>query len=83
MRVCLPGSSREPYSSLASERYKMSLISVDFPEPETPVITVITPRGNLAVTSCRLCDRAPSTVMYLPVSGRGASRCITVDSPDR
>ena len=44
MILCAPGSSRERYSALASARYRMSFTSVDLPEPETPVTTVITPK---------------------------------------
>ena len=37
----------------------MSLISVLFPLPLTPVTTVMTPSGMRMVRSCRLCSRAP------------------------
>ena len=51
----------------------MSLTSVLLPEPLTPVTTVMTPSGKRAVRFCRLWLRAPSTVIHLPVSGRGSS----------
>ena len=44
------------------------------PLPLTPVTTVMTPSGKWAVTFCRLWARASSTVIQLPVSGRGVVR---------
>ncbi len=40
MAVCAPGSSAARYSSRASARYRISLTSVDLPEPLTPVTVV-------------------------------------------
>ncbi len=37
IRVCRPGTWRAPLSLLASTVARMSLISVDLPEPDTPV----------------------------------------------
>ena len=60
--MCRPGTWRAPLSLLASTDARMSLTSVDLPEPETPVTEVSTPSGNDTSISCRLCSRAPTTV---------------------
>ena len=41
----LPGFSFEPFISLAKYLYNTSFTKVDFPEPETPVTQLNTPRG--------------------------------------
>ena len=41
----------------------MSLISVDFPDPDTPVTQTNTPRGIVRVTSFRLFASAPVSVI--------------------
>ena len=48
-------------SCVATARYNVSLISVDLPEPDTPVTQVISPSGNSAVTFLRLLAVAPMT----------------------
>ena len=48
----------------------MSLISVDLPLPETPVIAMKQPSGNSTVTSFRLCSRAPWTISCFPLPRR-------------
>ncbi len=53
------------------------------PLPLTPVTTVMTPRGTRMVRSCRLCSRAPVTVIHLPVSGRGSARWRMPVAPER
>src|SRR5258708_38045503 len=60
-RVCLPGTIRVPCSSLASALYRMSLTSVDLPDPETPVTATSKPSGNATSTPRRLCSAAPLT----------------------
>ena len=60
-RVCRPGTWRALLSLLASTVARMSLTSVDLPDPETPVIETRQPSGNATSTSCRLCSRAPTT----------------------
>src|SRR5256885_3654561 len=52
----------------------MSFTNVDFPEPETPVTTVITPSGKVTSTLRRLLAFAPSTVTALPLVARGSKR---------
>ncbi|CNV10409.1 Uncharacterised protein [Salmonella enterica subsp. enterica serovar Bovismorbificans] len=51
----------------------VSLISVDLPEPETPVIQVNSPTGSVRVTSFRLLPRAP--VSLSTFSGFAGTRC--------
>ena len=43
---------------------RISLTSVDLPEPETPVTQVKAPSGKLTSMSRRLCLRAPRTVNH-------------------
>src|SRR4030095_1523694 len=43
----------------------MSLTSVDFPDPDTPVTATKQPSGNETSMSLRLCSRAPRTVSHL------------------
>ena len=52
---------RAPFSSRASAWYRMSLTSVDLPEPDTPVTATRQPSGNATSTPRRLCSRAPLT----------------------
>ncbi len=61
IRVCLPGTVRAPFSSLASARYMISLTRVDLPEPDTPVTATRQPSGNATSTFRRLCSLAPLT----------------------
>jgi len=76
-RVCLPGTVRAPCSSFASALYRMSLTSVDLPDPDTPVTAMKQPSGNVTSTSRRLCSLAPLTVIsrprirFLRVAGSG------------
>src|SRR5262245_37369597 len=44
--VCRPGTRRAPLIWLARTEYRMSLTSVDFPEPDTPVTATNCPSGN-------------------------------------
>ena len=55
------------FSSAAS---RMSLTSVLFPEPDTPVTQVNVPSGNAALTCFRLCSLAPSTASVSPFPRR-------------
>src|SRR6266487_1835438 len=59
--VCLPGTVLAPFSSRASALYRMSLTSVDLPEPDTPVTATRQPSGNATSTPRRLCSLAPLT----------------------
>src|SRR5438094_6576473 len=56
--ACLPGTVLAPFSSRASALYKMSLTSVDLPEPDTPVTATRQPSGNATSTPRRLCSAA-------------------------
>src|ERR1017187_5190328 len=65
-RRCRPGTIRVPCRSLASALYRMSLTSVDFPDPETPVTAMKQPSGNATSTFFRLCSVAPLTTTSRP-----------------
>ena len=49
-------------------------MSVDFPEPETPVTQVKVPRGNATSIPLRLCSRAPRTTSCLAAARPAARR---------
>jgi hypothetical protein len=59
IRLCAPGRCRERCSLFESALCTMSLISVDLPEPDTPVTAVNTPSGSLTSIDLRLCCVAP------------------------
>src|SRR6202162_3528660 len=81
IRSWRPGLSEAPGTARASSRYRMSLTSVDFPEPDTPVTAVVTPRGNRTSIPFRLCSRPPFTVKALPEPARRASGVGISSSP--
>src|SRR3546814_11306299 len=54
------GLCEAPLISLAASAYRVSLIRVDLPEPETPVIAVHSPEEIVRSTSVRLLPDAPS-----------------------
>jgi hypothetical protein len=69
---------RAPLSWRLADANSVSIVKVDLPDPDTPVMQVKVPSGMLAVTSFRLFARAPVTVSFLPdplrrVSGKGPS----------
>ena len=80
-RVCLPGTVRAPCSSLASALYRMSLTSVDLPEPDTPVTAMKQPSGNATSTSRRLCSLAPLTTISRPWTACAGVAGTGIDSP--
>ena len=53
------------------------MISVDLPEPETPVTQVKAPSGKLTSMSCRLCCVAPRTVNHSSGRRRWPGRAMT------
>ena len=69
MRVWAPGWMRALSSLRAAAAYSVSMISVDLPEPETPVTQVRRPIGISAVTFCRLFSVAPTMRIALPFCG--------------
>ena len=69
MRVWAPGWMRALASLRAAAAYSVSMVSVDLPEPETPVTQVRRPMGISAVTFCRLFSVAPTMRIVLPFSG--------------
>jgi len=56
-----PGTSLDLYTRCMSARSNISLTSVDFPEPDTPLTTTKQPSGNSTSMSRRLCSFAPRT----------------------
>ena len=48
-RVCRPGIIRAPLIRFASTACRMSLTSVDLPDPDTPVTAISVPSGNFTV----------------------------------
>src|SRR5512143_3525139 len=51
---CGAGSADEPYRWRATAVYRVSLISVDLPDPDTPVTQTNSPTGRVSVTFFRL-----------------------------
>ena len=82
-RLCRPGGSFAPLILLASDAYRMSLTSVDLPDPLTPVTATKQPSGKATSMLRRLCSRAPSTTSSRPFCrGRrtvGTSICLRPD----
>ena len=60
----------------------MSFTSVDFPEPETPVTTVITPSGNVTSRFLRLFSLAPRIVIAAPLCWRRSGRISICTLPE-
>src|SRR5215467_12377000 len=65
----------------ASALYRISFTSVDLPEPETPLTTVINPSGQDTSIFCKLCSEAPRTTSAFPfgeprLCGRGSHFCL-------
>ena len=50
--------------------FKIPLIKVDFPEPETPVTAMNLPRGKRTVISCKLFSLAPVILIERPFPER-------------
>ena len=72
--MCMPGSSPARYSNRASARYRISLTSVDLPEPLTPVTVVSTPSGIVTSMFLRLLARAPLTTRSAALRDGGSRR---------
>lgn len=53
--------------------YSVSVIRLDLPLPETPVIPINLLSGKLTVRFFRLCPLAPIIVMFLPLPALGSS----------
>ncbi len=45
--LCFPGLTLALFSFCARDLYSISFTNVDFPEPDTPVTQVNTPRGGI------------------------------------
>jgi hypothetical protein len=61
----------------------MSLTSVDFPDPDTPVTAIMQPSGKVTSMSDRLFSLAPRTTTLWPVPGRRRSGNGILRRPDR
>ena len=85
--VCRPGTIRAPFNRFASTACRMSLTSVDFPDPDTPVTATRQPSGNATSMFFRLCSRAPTTVSIRfgstgrRVAGTGIDRRPEMNAP--
>ena len=62
--LCFPGFSLDRLISFAKDLYRISLIKVDFPEPETPVTQTNCPKGIRTLIFFRLFSFAPIISMY-------------------
>ena len=84
-RVCRPGTILAPLQLAWPARvYRMSLTSVDLPDPDTPVTAMKQPSGNDTSTSRRLCSRAPLTASSRPrIRGRRFAGTAICRRPDR
>ena len=80
-RSCAPGRSFVPWSLRAIAFCKMSVTSVLFPLPETPVTAMNRPSGNSTSSPFRLCSRAPFTTMLFPLPFRRVVGIFTARSP--
>src|SRR3546814_15408879 len=58
-----------PYTTLFRSR-------LDFPEPESPVMTIRLSRGRSTSTPFRLCSRAPRTEIWVRLMGGVCSRFV-------
>src|ERR1700744_2487775 len=63
---CAPGSVRVSTRRFHSALYRISLMSVLFPDPEAPVMATSMPRGISTSTFFRLFSRAPRTISDAP-----------------
>ena len=63
--------------------FKMPLIKVDFPEPETPVTAMNFPRGKRAVISCKLFSLAPVISIERPFPERRSVGTGILRLPDK
>ena len=53
------GASRDFINFCDAARNNVSMVNVDFPDPDTPVTHVKVPRGIEALTFCKLLPDAP------------------------
>ena len=83
IRLCAPAASRDLNSRCDNAGNNVLVISDDLPEPETPVMITIRPRGSSAVMSFRLFSRAPTMRTHLPLPVRRSPGMATVRWPLR
>ena len=84
MRSCGAGASEALFSRRAAALYRVSMVKVDLPPPDTPVMQVNTPTGIEPVMVFRLLPRAPSTVsIFFRSIGRRSSGTAISRAPVR
>ena len=64
--LCLPALIFARFSLCASVLYKISLINVDLPDPDTPVTAINCPSGMSTLTFFKLFSCAPLMVSLRP-----------------
>ena len=62
--------------------YSVSNARLDFPEPDSPVMTTSLSRGIATVTSLRLCSRAPRITICSCGTNPPATACSTGTAPE-
>ena len=79
-----PGTILAPFSLLANTEYKMSLTSVDLPDPLTPVTATNAANGKVTSIFCKLFSLASFTIkdFFGSISLRFFGIAIT-DLPDK
>ena len=82
MPACWPGVVRARWTLASIDCSRMSLTSVDFPEPDTPVTATKRPSGKATSMPWRLCSRAPRTTRCSPDPARRLSGTGIERSPD-
>ncbi len=65
--LCRPGGFLDLYIDCIKPFNKISLTSVDLPEPETPVTATKQPKGKSTSMFLRLFSRAPKMLTYDPL----------------
>ena len=78
-----PGRWRPWCRTLVARLTRMSVMSDDLPEPETPVTATILPSGTSASMFFRLFSRAPRIQMLLPLPSRRSFGTGIWRRPDR
>ena len=65
---CFPGTACARCKRADSSLAKIEFTKVDLPLPDTPLTTVITPRGKSTFIFFKLFSLAPTTVIFLSFS---------------
>ena len=81
--ICFRAAPSSGKASAPAPGTRMSFTSVDFPEPETPVTTVSSPRGIGTSMFFRLLACAPRIEMALPFGTRRFQGTAILTAPER